>query len=137
MRLKVENRIEVNFLLCGKRFVLPETEAAWSRLGTLEYTRPELPVDNVNLFEAGWGFREERRNATSLDEVVRATINKVWKHRRKLREFAEKHRLRLILDCYVEYRSDSPLIELRSETIRQMADLQASLGMEVVRLRAY
>jgi hypothetical protein len=126
--------IEVGFLLHGERFEMPKE--GWAKLGKLEAVKESLRdyVDNVHLFECTWYFRQTARRVSSLDEVVSDVLLVVWPHRSAISKFRREKQLRVYLDCYVEYRADKPLINLESQTLKRMADLNCSIGLDVVQL---
>ena len=127
-------RMVVALLLCGKRFELGASGNTWGSLGRLAYAKPGLPVDNVRIFEAGWEVRRTYRNLPSLEKAVDLTLCRVVAYKAAVRRFVARHKLRVFLDCYIEYRVDAPLINLSDDSIRLLAYLNGSFGLEVVKL---
>lgn len=130
---KRSNTIEASFHLSGRRFDLPSGD--WPKLGAYAATRPDLPIDNVNIFEANWGFKEAVKDGDSTDEVIAMLLNKIYAHRAEFVSFKRENLLHATVECYVAYALDQPLTGLSEETIRRMAELECSFGIEVVKLR--
>jgi hypothetical protein len=129
------NRIRVRLMMCGTRFKIGKRELKWSHLGTFYGPDSYAPyVDNVNIFEAAWIIDKKHSDVRSLDEGISGILEEIWVHKTKLLFFANERRLRFIVDCYVEYRETAPLLELGQESIKKLATLGCSVGLEVVKL---
>ena len=82
------------------------------------------------------GFSTKAINCRSFDEVVQIVLCKIWPFHEEVCSFQRANNLRAFLDCYVEYRVDRPLINLEPDSLKKMASLECSFGLEVVRLGA-
>lgn len=94
-------------------------------------SRQDLREERELATEA-WVVATQKLPTYEIDALVNTVLDHVWSERSALVEFAAEKRLTISVICDVLVTHDRPFLELSPATVRRLAEVNASFGVDLI-----